>query len=186
MELWSGEFVSEIIFSNYCSFDSCDDVINPKLSQKGPKPVFHVPMVTERWNPIVKGNSGELFAIETTIHNHQLKNGSKSSRLVFHVSVLIHETGLLKLCSFDSIWWRHQPKIGSKKGPNSFSFTNGKRKIKVKSKRNFEVRYSFMRLFSRDLEIPLSQNWTKKTQICISCTTGGKNIKIKNYNFVSN
>ena len=99
MELWSGEFVSEIIFSNYCSFDSCDDVINPKLSQKGPKPVFHVPMVIERWNPIVKGKSGELFAFETTISKfwsfdspedcHQPKNGSKSSRLVFHVSVLI-------------------------------------------------------------------------------------------------
>ena len=27
-----------------------------------------------------------------------------------------------------------------------------------------------------------SQNWVKKTQTCISCTTGGKNIKIRNYN----
>ena len=27
-----------------------------------------------------------------------------------------------------------------------------------------------------------SQNWVKKTRISVSCTTGGKNIKIRNYN----
>ena len=41
MELWNEEcFWGQ--FSNYCSFDSCGDVTNPKLGQQGPKLVFHV------------------------------------------------------------------------------------------------------------------------------------------------
>ena len=56
MELLSEEFVSEITFSKYCSFDSGGDIINPKLGQKRPKLVFHVPMVIERWKSIVKEN----------------------------------------------------------------------------------------------------------------------------------
>ena len=56
MNLWSEE--SEITFSKYCSFDCHGDVINPKLGQKGPKLVFHVPVVIERWKYIVKGNLG--------------------------------------------------------------------------------------------------------------------------------
>ena len=55
MELWSDEFVSEITFSKYSSFDSRGDVVNPKLGQKGPKIVLHKPMVIERWKLIVKG-----------------------------------------------------------------------------------------------------------------------------------
>ena len=44
------------------------------------------------------------------------------------------------------------------------------------------MRYLLMKLFSQNLEILAPQNWVKKTQICISNTTGGKNIKIRNYN----
>ena len=47
------------------------------MGQKGPKPVFHVPMVIERWNPIVKENSGELFAFETTISKFWSFDSSK-------------------------------------------------------------------------------------------------------------
>ena len=51
------------------------------------------------------------------------------------------------------------------------SCTNSIKKMKIKSKRNFEVRYSFINLFSQNLEILApchdvsSQNWLKKTQI---------------------
>ena len=48
MELESEEFVSEITLSKYCSFNSSGVVINPKLGQKEPNLVFHVPVVIER------------------------------------------------------------------------------------------------------------------------------------------
>ena len=48
MKLGRGEFVSEITFSKYCSFDSRGDVINSKLGQKGLKLVLHVLMMIER------------------------------------------------------------------------------------------------------------------------------------------
>ena len=64
-------------------------------------------------------------------------------------------------------WWRHQPKIDSKKCPNSYLMVikrswkdngyknghNGHKKIKSNSKRNFEVMHLFMKLFSQNLEI---------------------------------
>ena len=35
------EFVYEVTFSKYCSFDSCGDVVNPKLvRKKSPNPYF--------------------------------------------------------------------------------------------------------------------------------------------------
>ena len=70
---------------------------------------------------------------------HQLKNGSKRSKLIFHVPMLIERwkskvkvtLGWIihlwnhksvyensKLWSFDSTWWCHQLKFGLKKGPN--------------------------------------------------------------------
>ena len=55
MELWSEKLLSENTFSKYCSFDSHSDAINPKLGQKGPTLVFHVPTVIERWKSIIKG-----------------------------------------------------------------------------------------------------------------------------------
>ena len=42
---------------------------------------------------------------------------------------------------------QNQPRIGSRKGTNSTSCTSGDRKVKSGNKRNFEVRYSFMKLF---------------------------------------
>ena len=113
---------------------------SPKLGQKGPKLVFHVPIVIKTWNVW-----SEVFYFETTISkfwsfdsiqwHHQPKNGSKRSKLVFHVPMLI-ERWKSKLrvtlrwsihlwnCSlkklFDLMWWCHQPKIGLKKSPNSY------------------------------------------------------------------
>ena len=46
-EVWS--LFLRLLSQKYCSFDSLGDVIDPKLGQKGPKLVFHVPMVIERW-----------------------------------------------------------------------------------------------------------------------------------------
>ena len=69
MELWSEEFVSEKAFSKYCSFDSRNGLINPKLGKKRPKLVFHVPMLIKRWKSIVKGN----LTWSICFWNHYLK-----------------------------------------------------------------------------------------------------------------
>ena len=45
------------------------------------------------------------------------------------------------------------PKLAQKMAQNCISCTNGDRKMKIKSKRNVEERYSFLKLFSRNLEI---------------------------------
>ena len=44
------------------------------------------------------------------------------------------------------------PKLARKRAQTRMSCTNGDRKMKIKNKRNFKVRYSFMKLFSRNLE----------------------------------
>ena len=44
-------------------------------------------------------------------------------------------------------------KLAPKRTQTRISGINGDRKMKIKSKRNFEVRYSFMKLFSRNLKI---------------------------------
>ena len=46
--------------------------------------------------------------------------------------------------------------------------TSGDREMKIKSKRDFEVEYSFIKLFARNLEIigSSSQNWVKLDQLC--------------------
>ena len=53
----------------------------------------------------------------------------------------------------DSLWWRHQTKNGSKRSKLVTSFTNVDRKMKIKSKRYFEVNYSFMKRFSQNFEV---------------------------------
>ena len=60
--------------------------------------------------------------------------------------------------------------------------------MKIENKRNFEMRYSLINLFSQNLEIlapdcdVIISKLVQKTQICISSTTDCKNIKIRNYN----
>ena len=44
-------------------------------------------------------------------------------------------------------------KLARKRIQTGKSCTNGDRKIKIKNKKNFEVKYSFMRLFSGNLKI---------------------------------
>ena len=44
-------------------------------------------------------------------------------------------------------------KLAPKRTQTRISGINGDKKMKIKSKRNFEVRYSFMKLFSRNLKI---------------------------------
>ena len=45
------------------------------------------------------------------------------------------------------------PKLAQKRDQTHMLGTNGDRNFKIQSKRNFEVRYSFMKTFSRNLEI---------------------------------
>ena len=56
LQVWLLEFFSEISFSKNGRFDSCGEVINPKLGQKVSRPVFHVPIMIERWESMVTGN----------------------------------------------------------------------------------------------------------------------------------
>ena len=78
--------------------------------------------------------------------------------------------------------------MAQKRTQTRISCTNGNGKMKIKSKRNFQVSYSFMKILSGNLKIlapccdVIISKSVKKPQVCISCTTGGKNIKIKNYN----
>ena len=75
-----------------------------------------------------------------------------------------------------------------KRTQTCISCTNGDRKMTIKSKRRFQVKYLFMKLFSRNLEIQVPycdfviSKLGQRDSICISCTTGGKNIKIRTYN----
>ena len=77
------------------------------------------------------------------------------------------------------------PELTRKRIQTGISCTNGDRKTIIKNKKNFEVRYSLMKLFSGNFKIlaPCQmssfQNQVKKTQVCISGTTGCKNIKVR-------
>ena len=92
---------------------------------------------------------------------------------------------LSKFWSFDTPWWHHQPKSGSKSSNISISSINVDRKTKVKSKRNFEMNYLFMKPFSQNFEV-LTQlgdiikpklAW-KRAQTSISCTNDGINLQM--------
>ena len=101
--------------SKHCSFDSCGDIINPKLDPNGPKLVFHVPMVIEK-----------VFEVKHSFfRNHCLKIVKfwlpvvtsstqrwvkKGSRLVFHMPMLID-------------WWKSRVK-GTVRLWEELSFTN--------------------------------------------------------------
>ena len=141
-ELWSEEFVSGITFSKYCRFDFRGCVINPKLSQKGLRLVFHAPVVIEGWDSIVK----ETLRWSICFWNHYLKirgdginpkMGQKvqtgisctnidikmkiKGKRNFEVNYLFMKPFVLSVFwRFEASWWRHQPKIGSKRGPNSY------------------------------------------------------------------
>ena len=110
MELWSKEFISEITFLKYCSFDSLDDVINRRLGQKGPKPVIYATMVTERWKSIARGN----LRLSSRFWNHYFK------MFKFWLSVVASTTQK----------WVKKIQIG-------ISCNNVNGRIKIKSKRYF-------------------------------------------------
>ena len=170
-ELWSEGFVSEITLSQYCSLDSHVDVIHPKLSQKGPRLVFHVPMGIERWKSIVKGN----LRWSIGFWNHCLKTSS-TQKWVKKVQIGISCTNVdrkmkikskkyfavnysfMKPFSQNLSFWLSMMTLSTqnwleKRVQTRISCTNGDRKMKIKRKRNFEVRRLSMKLFSRNLEI---------------------------------
>ena len=111
-------------------------VINPKVGQKGPKLVLHVPMVIERWKSIVKWN----LKWSIRFWNHYFKIlkfrfplvMSSTQKWVRNVQIGISYTPMLierwkskvkgtlrwiirlwnrSLKSFDSTWGCHQPKL---------------------------------------------------------------------------
>ena len=59
-------------------------------------------------------------------------------------------------CYSEKVRW---DEVARKRAQTCISCTNGDRKMKIKIKRNFDVRYSFMKLFPRNLQIlaPLDQ-----------------------------
>ena len=67
------------------------------------------------------------------------------------------------------------PKLARKRTQAQIPCINGDKKMKIKSKSNFEVRHSFMKL---NLEIlapcfdVIISNWVKKTQICTWLKSG--------------
>ena len=219
MEHWSEEFVSEIIFSKYCSFDSCGDAINPKLGQKGPKLVFHAPMLIERWKSIVKGNL--RWSIRFWKHYHKIFK-FWLPMVTSSTEKWVKEAQIGTLCSNDDrkiktkikrylevnysfmkpffqnfkVLSQHgyviNPKLSWKRSQTRISRTNGDKRWKSKVKGNLWSCISLWNYFPENLKFQphvmtsSSQNWVKNTQICISCTTVGKNIKIRNYeNFAS-
>ena len=88
MEPWGEEFIPEITFSKYCSFNFPDDVINSKLGQKGLKPV-----------------------ISCTNGDRQMKFNSKEKTEMKHSSL---KPVFQNFGNFDFPSWRHQSRSGSK------------------------------------------------------------------------
>ena len=58
------------------------------------------------------------------------------------------------------------PKLALKRTQTHISYTNGDRKMKIKSKRNFQVRNFFIEIlkFKAHNVMPSSQNWVEVTQ----------------------
>ena len=87
--------------------------------------------------------------------------------------------------SFDSRGDVINPKLGQKGTKTCTSCTNGDRKMKANSKRKFEVKNSFLKPLSQNLEVlaprgdVLAQKWVNKVQIGISCTNVDRKMKIK-------
>ena len=149
------------------------------FGQKGHKLTFHLPMVIKSWNKIFKGNIEvkHLFLkplsqnIEALTLRGDVINPKwvKRFKLVFHIPILIErwkskvkrhfEVTYLFIKTFTQNF-EHLTQLGDVINPNlarkrtqtCVSATNDVRKMKIKSKGNFEVRYSFMKLFSRNLE----------------------------------
>ena len=115
------KFVSEIAFSKYCSFDFRGDDINTKIGSKR----------AQTCTSCINGDRKMKV-------NSKEKLGGKylfSKPLSQNFEVLSPRGDVIN------------PKFARKKAQTLISCTNGERKMKIKSKRNFEVRYSFVKLF---------------------------------------
>lgn len=88
---------------------------------------FHVLMFLGRWDSKVKGT----FRWIIPLWNHSLKK----------IEVLTQRRDVIN------------PKSARKRVQTSISCTNSDRKIKIKTKRNFEIRYSLMKLFPGNFKI---------------------------------
>ena len=150
-------------FSKYSSFDSRGDVINPKFGQKRPKLVFHVPIVIERWKSRVQRNlrcsirfwnlyfkilkfwlTTQKWVKKVQIDEKDERKMKTKSKRYFEVNYLLMKPFSKNL----EVLTQHgdvlNPKLAQKRAQTYISWTN--RKMKIKSKRSFEMRYSFMKL----------------------------------------
>ena len=155
-------------------------VINPNLGQKGSKLVLHVPMTIERWKSIVKGDL--RWSISFWKHYLKILNFwllvvmSSTPKWVKKFQVALSCTNVFRKMRLKSKRYFQvnyssmkpfskkievltqrrdviNPKSARKRVQTGISCTNSDRKIKIKTKRNFEMRYSFMKLFSGNLKI---------------------------------
>ena len=124
------------------------------MGQNGPKLVFNVPVVIERWKSIIV-----------------------KENLWWGICFWNHYLRILK---FWLQWWHNKPKNGSKS-----SCVNIDRKMKIKSKRYFEVKYLFMKAFFRNFEVLtlhgdiINPTLARiRSQTHISCTNGHRKMKI--------
>ena len=133
VELWIEKF--------WLQFWLRGDVINPELGQKGPRLVFHKPIVVERLKSIVKGSLSRSISL----WNDYLK--------MLKIWLCFVVSPRQKWVKIDQI---------------GISCTNVDRKMKIINKRYFDVNYSFMKPSSQNFEVltPFvtlsTQNWLKK------------------------
>ena len=128
---------------------------------------------------ILKSLSQNFEVLTPWVDDINPKNGWKRSSLVFHVPRLVRRWESKVKGTFRWIFplWKRSLKIMKfwlNVVTSSISCKNGDRKIKMENKRNFEVRYSFMKLFSGNLKIIvlccdviISKSGQKDSSVCI-------------------
>lgn len=174
MELWSEKFTFEITLSKYyISFDSHGDVINLKLGQKEQKlvqktkvnskvkfevkcsflkPLFQNFEVLTFRGDVINPNIGQKVNIGISCTNVNRKIKIKSSRFS-EVNYSFMELFYQNL----EVYTQHgdviNPKLARERVKLVFHGLIVTERQKIKSKRDFEVWYLFMKLFSRSFEI---------------------------------
>ena len=104
-----------------------------------------IPHLVEIKDSSYIGSSFQSIITKISTNKEYLFQNTKTTKF--------HEITFSKYCSFGSRGDVINPKFARKSAQTHISCTNGHRKIKINSKRNFEVRYSFMKLFSRNILI---------------------------------
>ena len=98
---------------------------------------------------------GQIIQIGISFTNVDRKTKIKSKRRSFEVkySFMKPLSQNFEVLTQSNLVNVINPKLARKRTQTRISCTNVDRKIKIKNKKNSKVRYSFMKLFSRNLEI---------------------------------